>query len=65
MLGQESEEILRTNFGDKVFNATIRRNIALNESVGSGEDIFTYAPNSNGAEDYLNFAKELIKKEEK
>lgn len=62
ILGQESEEMLRKNFSDKVFNSTIRRNISLNESVGNGVDIFTYAPDSNGAEDYLNFAKELIKK---
>lgn len=65
ILGQESEDILRKSFGNKVFDSTIRRNISLNESVGNGEDIFTYAPNSAGAEDYLNFAKELIKKEKK
>lgn len=63
VLGRESEEILRNNFGDKVFRSTIRRNIALNEAVGNGEDIFTYSPESFGAEDYFNFAKELIEKE--
>ncbi len=65
ILGQESEEILRNSFEDKVFCSTIRRNISLNEAVGNGEDIFTYAPDSTGAEDYFNFAKELIKKEKK
>lgn len=65
VLGQESEETLRNSFGDKVFKSTIRRNVSLNESQGNGEDIFTYAPNSTGAEDYMNFAKELIKKEGK
>lgn len=65
LLGQESEATLRSSFGPKVFKSTIRRNVALNESQGNGEDIFTYAPDSTGAEDYLNFAKELIKKEGK
>jgi chromosome partitioning protein len=65
ILGQESEEHLRNIFGDKVFCSTIRRNISLNEAEGNGEDIFTYAPNSTGAEDYFSFAQELIKKEKK
>jgi len=65
VLGQESEEILRSQFGDKVFRSTIRRNISLNEAQGNGEDIFTYAPDSTGADDYLSFSKELIKKEKK
>lgn len=44
----------------KFFETRIRRNIRLAEAPSFGQTIFQYAPNSNGAEDYLQLARELI-----
>lgn len=45
--------------GAKVFNALIRRNIKLAECPSYGQSIFDYAPDSNGAKDYEQLAREL------
>jgi len=42
------------------FQSKIRRNIRLAESPSFGQSIFQYAPSSNGAEDYLNLAMEVL-----
>lgn len=47
---------------DKLFNSYIRQDISVMEAPSLGQSIFEYAPNSRGAFDYLNFAKELLKK---
>lgn len=52
---------LVSNFKDKLLKTKIRQCLALSESQASKEDIFTYSKNSNGAEDYLNLTKEIIK----
>lgn len=49
-------------FKHKVFETKIRTDISLMESTAFGESVFTYAPKSNGAEDYLSLANEFIKK---
>jgi chromosome partitioning protein len=38
----------------------IRENVALAEAPARQSDIFSYAPKSAGALDYLNLAKEII-----
>jgi chromosome partitioning protein len=43
----------------KIYNTQIRINVALKESQISQINIFDYDNNSNGATDYLNFAKEF------
>jgi len=42
------------------FNTRIRRNIRLAEAPSYGQSIFQYSPNSNGAEDYRNLAREVL-----
>ena len=56
------EESLRESFGDLVFKTKIRENVDLSESPLSGTDIYTYAPNSNGAKDYSDLATEIVSK---
>ncbi len=51
-------------FGDKVFDTKIRSTVALAEAPSVGKDIFDYNANSNGAKDYLDLAKEIIKRVE-
>ncbi|MDO5308276.1 MAG: AAA family ATPase [Planctomycetia bacterium] len=44
----------------KVFDVNIRRNIRLAEAPSYGQSIFDYDPKSNGAEDYLKLAQEIL-----
>lgn len=46
----------------ETFETPIRNNIAIAEAPGSGQDIFEYAPKSNGAADYLAVAEEIIER---
>lgn len=43
-----------------IFKTRIRRNIKLAEAPSYGQDIFSYAPESNGAEDYGSLATEVL-----
>lgn len=44
----------------RTFQTKIRRNIRLAEAPSFGQSIFDYAKGSNGAEDYLNLARETL-----
>jgi chromosome partitioning protein len=44
----------------RTFQTRIRRNIRLAEAPSFGQTIFQYAPNSNGAEDYRQLAREIL-----
>lgn len=61
-LSREVMETLRAHFGDKVFKAVVRAGVKLAEAPSSGKSIFTYAPHSHAAEDYLALCKEIIKR---
>ncbi|NLE28584.1 MAG: ParA family protein [Phycisphaerae bacterium] len=43
-----------------IFKTRIRRNIKLAEAPSYGQNIFSYAPESNGAEDYNALADEVL-----
>lgn len=51
---------IRERYGDKVFNSRIRENIAIAEAPLAHCSIFDYAPDSNGASDYMALAKEML-----
>jgi chromosome partitioning protein len=61
-LGRGVESQLRESLGNKVFTTKIRKNVSQAEAPYEVKDIVTYAPKSNGATDYLEFARELMKK---
>ena len=44
----------------RTFQTRIRRNIRLAEAPSFGQSILQYAPSSNGAEDYREFAGEVL-----
>ena len=50
---------LEKHYGDRVFTATIGRNVRLCEAPSFGKPIIYYDKRAKGALDYLNFAKEL------
>ena len=43
-----------------IFDSRVRRNIRLAEAPSFGQSIFDYAPNSNGAADYLALTEEVV-----
>ncbi len=45
----------------QTFQTRIRRNIRLAEAPSFGKSIFDYAPDSNGADDYRQLAREILK----
>lgn len=53
---------IRKFFADKLYKTLIPRNVRLAEAPSFGKDIFSYDKNSTGAEHYMAFAREFIKK---
>ncbi len=62
VLNREVIEKLQMHFGDLLFSTIIRENISLAEAPSFGMDIFTYRPNSSGANDYLHLAAEIAER---
>lgn len=61
-LNKEVVSMIEQRYGDKVFSTKIRENITLAEMPLTGDSIFEYDSNSNGAKDYMALAKEVIKR---
>lgn len=61
-LNRETRRSIMDYFDDVLLDTVIRDNISLAEAPSFGQDIFTYKPRSNGAEDYRNLALELLKR---
>lgn len=59
-LSRTVAETVREYFGDLVFKTVIRTNVALAEAPARGTSIFGYDARSTGAEDYANFADEVL-----
>ncbi|UZR98010.1 ParA family protein [Chondrinema litorale] len=58
---QSNMEYVRESLpGFKIFEAMIRENVSLTEAQSAQMDIFSYAPESNGAKDYYKLAEELL-----
>lgn len=51
---------LRNSFKEKVYSTTIRQNVAIAEASAHRKDVFSYSPESFGAIDYMNLAKEIL-----
>lgn len=62
ILTRSIKEEVAQYFGSVLFENNIRVNVALAEAPANGKDIFEYAPESNGAEDYLAIVDELLKR---
>ncbi len=62
LIGLEVVEDVRKFFKEKVFNTIIPRVIKLAEAPSHGKPILEYAPESKGAEAYINLAKEVIER---
>jgi chromosome partitioning protein len=58
-----TQEVRTSGVADKVFRTYIRKNIKLMESPMYGQNIFDYAPDSNGAIDYGNLTQEFLERQ--
>lgn len=56
----DSFDALATTMGTKVFKTRIRESVSIKEAQAVSQDIFTYAPRSNGAKDYEAFCREVF-----
>ncbi|CAA0223613.1 AAA family ATPase [Tenacibaculum maritimum] len=61
-LSNQVVEEVRKHFSSMVFDTIVHRNIRLSEAPSYGESIIAYDATSKGAENYLNLANEIIKK---
>lgn len=61
-LANQVVEEVRHHFGDRVFNTLIQRNVKLSEAPSHGKPVILYDAISTGTNNYLNLAKEIIKK---
>ncbi len=59
-LARDVVERISQVFGDRVFQNSISKSVKLEESPAYKESIFTYAPDSIGAEQYRKVAEEII-----
>jgi chromosome partitioning protein len=62
-LSHEILENIRTYFGDVVFQATIRKNVKLDEAQSHHQSVFDYAPKSTGSIEYGSLVEEVIQHE--
>ena len=60
VLSREVIEHARKEFGDRVFNTVIRKNVRLAEAPSAHQTIYEYDRESIGAVDYLNFVREFV-----
>jgi len=61
-LSREVLGTLREHFRDLLFKTVIRGAVKLAEAPSYGLDIFSYAPKSHGAEDYLALCREIVER---
>jgi chromosome partitioning protein len=61
-LQQQVSEQLKSHFGEKVFDTVIPRNVRLAEAPSYGQPGVTFDPASKGAQAFVEFAREMVKR---
>lgn len=61
-LARDIYKQVREVFGDKVFKTVIGKNVRLEESPAYKETIFSFAPDSSGAAEYAQLAREVMQR---
>lgn len=62
VLHRDVMELAQERYGEAIFKTTIRGNVALAECQSMGQHIFSYDANCNGATDYMNLTKEVVRR---
>ena len=60
VLNKQMFEFIKEEYPDEILETVIRENISLAETPLAKQDIFSYAPDSNGAKDYESLVKEVF-----
>lgn len=60
-LARDVRDKIKSYFPKRVYRTAIREAVALAESPGFGQTIFEYQASSNGAKDYKDLAKDILK----
>ena len=63
-LANQVYDEVRKHFQNMVFNTVIVRNVRLSEAPSHGKPVLLYDPESKGAANYIDLAKELIQRTE-
>jgi chromosome partitioning protein len=63
-LSNQVVEEVKTHFQHMVFDTIIHRNTKLGEAPSFGESVIMYDAESKGATNYLNFAREILQRNE-
>lgn len=63
VLNRNVVDVVGASYSQYLLTSRIRDNVALAEAPAAGIDIFRYNPKSNGAEDYMALAIELLDKQ--
>ncbi|MBK9136968.1 MAG: ParA family protein [Betaproteobacteria bacterium] len=61
-LQQQVSEQLKSHFGEKVFDTVIPRNVRLAEAPSYGQPGVVFDPASRGAQAFVEFAQEMVKR---
>lgn len=62
ILQSDMQDALKENYPDLIFDSTIKKRIKLEESPIFKKGITTYQPNSSSAEEFVQFAREFLKR---
>ena len=62
VIDRDVKTLIDQHFKEKVFQAKIRNNVALEESPVQRQAIYEYSKKSNGAKDYTALVKEIIER---
>jgi chromosome partitioning protein len=57
---REAMDMLKENFGDLVFNTSIRKTIRYAEAPVQGSSVLKYDPSGSAADAYRELAKEVL-----
>ena len=64
-LSQQVYDEVKRHFGDLMFDTVITRNVRLSEAPSHGLSVIDYDHASKGAKNYIDLAKELLKRNKK
>ncbi|MEM7372063.1 MAG: ParA family protein [Bacteroidota bacterium] len=62
VLHRDVMELAQERYGEAIFKTNIRGNVALAECQSMGQHIFAYDESCNGAVDYMNLTKEVVRR---
>ena len=63
-LSSDTQSELENYFASSLMATKIRQNVDIGKAPALAQDIFTFAPHSNGSKDYESLALEILDREE-